>query len=948
MEWSDKLNEFYKKIQMYLMKMSQECGELKLLTLCITTENNNHIEHICKSMNNIFKIYNIPIEEKTSINNERCIQSYKYLLLNTNFENQERLAEDLVSGHLVDMCPPLSPYLLIQILWSLEYEEVLIESLLYIPLDLCTEVVKTVTKCIDRLPFQRLVKAIYQLILIIYTKFSQLKECSVQSKNVEESVQNLLMSFEEFLLLLTNPKLPYLMEASGLKKCEQHGIMLKKLICTIRKCLESKNKKILISSELEKLYNITFGREALVKCESTLIENTISTLNQQLVNLLLTKIKEVDCNIYLSWAELDDQENNMISLQRSIGIECYYFIDFVSNDKEISENTHLIECLQQLSCKSDPKQSSFALSLSELCCAIHSGKKELMRELLCRYKEWDRMVLDFIYDNRSLLEKKDCLTLLEYLTFVLMQSTEEDLKEFSYTLVIKILSCQSVTNIYEVITMYLTKYDGKSYLDCPHTDEAFHEFIMRNTNLQTSTNLKTVLLFLLKNPKMVLIVLLKITIGHSHYRNIMISPNDLLLLSPFMQIREGNNQILLTSVLRIICIENTEWNAKKFMDLVNIMLDNSVIKVHDLINNVYIPYLRQDTFNASNISSVLNSIRKLQVKCTKDTNIKELIIVLSRRMSFLRKNTSISKYVSNEIFIQITRILPYFLENKIFPVKIRKDIIDGIDSVIEPIDKLHFSSIWYFIQKGVSVIYIIEDYQRRCFFVLNRLKEDPKTSEKLRHYLSNLSLLREDFLRHLIIRSTEEEYQRICSELTIIYWIVFGWNDEMDAFDHILRVTIEACCLSLEYPSIGGCDLFTFLLKSLTRFCRTFISLEEMENYEQVYQALIKNINQLDGSIRHSPYADLFTTCITHLNDQTENDSANFLQDVLNTLDHFSDQCFEYNKYNKYSEATYKIPHSLKVSNCYMTYEIISACLKVPATEAYECIRRMNDLFVPK
>ena len=130
--------------------------------------------------------------------------------------------------------------------------------------------------------------------------------------------------------------------------------------------------------------------------------------------------------------------------------------------------------------------------------------------------------------------------------------------------------------------MYLTKYDGKSYLECPHTDEAFHEFIMRNTNLQTSTNLKTVLLFLLKNPKMVLIVLLKITIGHSHYRNIMISPNDLLLLSPFMQIREGNNQILLTSVLRIICIENTEWNAKKFMDLVNIMLDNSVIKVHDL------------------------------------------------------------------------------------------------------------------------------------------------------------------------------------------------------------------------------------------------------------------------------------------------------------------------------------------------------------------------------
>ena len=40
----------------------------------------------------------------------------------------------------------------------------------------------------------------------------------------------------------------------------------------IIKCLENKSKKILISSELEKLYSITFGREALVKCESTLID----------------------------------------------------------------------------------------------------------------------------------------------------------------------------------------------------------------------------------------------------------------------------------------------------------------------------------------------------------------------------------------------------------------------------------------------------------------------------------------------------------------------------------------------------------------------------------------------------------------------------------------------------------------------------------------------------
>lgn len=938
----DKLNEFYKRIQMYLMKKNQECGELKLLISCITNENNNHIDDICKSITNIFKTYDIPIGEKTTINNEKCVQSYKYLLLNTNFENQERLAEDIVSGHLVDMCPPLSPYLFIQILWNFEYENILIESLLYMPFDLCTEIVQVATKHIDKLPFQRSIKSIYKLIFIIYTKFFQLKEFSVQSKNIEESIQNLLLSFEEFLLLLTNSKLPYLIEVSDLKKYERHGIMLKKLICTIKRCLECKTKGPSTFNNLEKLYNITFGRESYIQYENTLVENTISTLNQQLMNLLLNKIKEIDCNIYLSWAELDDEENKMISLQRSIGIECYYFIEFITNDEELSKNIHLIECLQQLSSKSDPKQSTFVLSLSELCCAISSGKKELLKELLCRYKEWDSTILDFVYNNRSSLEKKDCLILLEYLTFILTQSTAEDLKESSYILIMKILSYQNIPDIYEIVMMYLTKYDGKNYLESPHLEETFHEFIMGNANLQTSTNLKTVLLFLLKNPKMILTILLKITIGYSHYTNIMISPNDLLLLSPFMQIREGNNQILITSVLKIICIENTEWNTKKFVDFVNVILDNSIIKVYELINNVYIPYLKEDTFNVSNINSILNNIRKLQIKCTKETNIKDLIIALAKKMSFLRKNTSISKYISSEIFVQITRILPYFLENKICSVSIKKEIFDGIESIIEPIDTLHFAPLWYLMHKGV--IDIIEDYERRCFVVLNRLKEDPKTSENLRHYLSDLSLLREDFLRHLIIRSTEEEYQRLGSELTIIYWFAFGWNDEIDAYNHFLRLTMEACCLSLEYPAIGGNDLFAFLLKSFIRFCRTFVLVEGMENQEKVYQSLIKNINQLDGSIKHSPYADLFTNCLTHLNNYTENDPVHFLQDVLNTFHHFSDQCLEYN--NEYNEITCKIPHSLKVSNFYITHEIISACMRVPATEAYECIKKMNELFV--
>ena len=940
----DELNEFYKKVQMYLMKKNQECGELKFLSSRTTTESSDHIDDLCKSMMGIFEAFDIPMKDKALVDNEKCAQSYKYLLLNTKFQNQERLAEDIVSGHLVDMCPPLSSYLLIQIMWYLGYEKILIQSVLHVPFDLCIEMLQIVRKCIEELPFQRLLDSMCELIFTAYTKFLGLKEAGIQSTNLEESVESFLINFEEVLLLLTNPQLIHLIEVSKAKKFERRGIILKRLISTIKSCLECRNKGCTTSDGLEKLYNVTFGREQFVKCEDMLIETGVTSLNEKMIDALLNKIKEIDCHTYLSWAGFDDDENNMITLQRSIGNECYYFIQLIHDDQQLSENTHLVECLQHLSSKSDPKQSSFVLSLQELCCAISDGKRELVKELLCRYKQWNHSILDFVHKNETLLDKKDCVNLLEYLAFAHTQPNEETFKELCHTVVTTILMHRDVSDIYEIVTAYLTKHDGKSYLESSHIEHAFNEFITRNSNLQTSTNLKVVLLFLLKDLKLVLTILVKITIGHPDYRNIMISANDMLLLSPFMQIREENNQIIATSVLRTVCIENVEWNGKKFMYFVRAVLDNSDINVNDLINNVFIPYLEADTFNAPNINSVLINISMLLARCTKNTHAKGLAIALAKKMSFLRKNTTISKYVSSEILGQIARIVK-LVERKSYdlPMSTKEEIITGVECVIEPIDKLYFASLWYLTQEGVGIVDIMNDYERRCFIVLDRLKEDPKASEGLRSYLSNLSLSKEDFLRHLILRSTRDEYQKLGAEFTTIYAFAFGYN-EIEAYNHFLRLTIEACCLSLEYPSIGGNDLFAFLLTSISQFCETFVLFEKMQDQMKVYQSLIKNIRQLDGSIKHTPYAHLFTTCLASLNNDTQRDFAHLLQDALNSLYCFSEQCLQSNY--EYDEETPKTSFSKEISNFYVNQEIISACMRVSATEANECVRRLNELFV--
>ncbi|XP_076650874.1 uncharacterized protein LOC143357985 [Halictus rubicundus] len=943
----DELNVFYKKVQTYLMKKNQECEGLQFLTVRATSESISHIDEVCETMLNLFESYSIPTKEKSLVNNEKCALSYLYLLLNTKFKNQERLAEDIVSGHLVDMCPPISPYLFIQILWKLEYEKVLIQSFYYMPFDLFTEVLAVMTKCIEELPFPKSMNIIYDTISIAYTKLVRLNEVGVQSQNFEESIKDYENNLQEFLLLLTNPEIIPLATSSSLKKSERYGIMLKKLVSTVHNCLEHKFQIISTSGDLKKLYNVTFGNETYEKCEESRMKTTVATLNGHLIELLLIKFKVIDCNIFLNWAEIDDEDNSMISLQRSIGIECYYFLEFIKSNEELSQNTHLIECLQVFSSKPDSNESSFVLSLQELCCAISEGKKELMKELLCRHKEWDRSILDFVFINRSLVGKKDCFNLLQYLTFVLEQSTDEEFKNLSYTLVMKILSLQVIPDIYEIVMMYLTKHDGKNYLESPHTEEAFNDFITRNSNLQTSTNLRIVLLFLLKNLRLILTIILKITIGHQDYGGTMIPANDTLLLSPFMGIRGDNNEILLTSILRTICIGDAQWDGRKFMKFIIVLLEHSVIEEDNLMNNVFIPYLEKDTVNLTNVNYVLYSIRKLQAQFTKNTNFKNLIMALAKKMSFLRKDKYNSKYASNETFNQITKVLTYFLETKGHRISdsTKREIFDQVQAVIEPIDKLHFTPLWLLMRRSSSAISIIEDYERRCFNVINRLKEDPTTPEKLRDYLSNLSLLREDILRYLITWSTDEDYCRLSKEVIDVYYYGFGWKNDFEGYDYFSRLMIEACCLSLEYPIIGGTDLFPSLFKSFTNFAKKFLR-ECPQNRRKVYESLMKKLRQLERIICQTHYADLYNSCFTNLDRVTQDDYNNSME-LVNNCSRFSDQClnFEWDYNDMYKELPMR-SHDPKISNFYVTHEIISACMKVPATEAYECIKRMNELFV--
>ncbi|KAG7200541.1 hypothetical protein KM043_001102 [Ampulex compressa] len=934
-----RMDGFYRKMQMLLMRRNQEYGELRFLTSRTTPENAASVDELCLSVMDVFETCGVPLDVENLRDEERAVQAFKYLVLNTNFTVQRRLEEDVVHGHLVDMCPPLSPFLLMQITWGFEYEKVLAESILHSPVDLCNEILEAVRSCINELPFQREMDFLLELAFNTYRKLMTVRNTGLQSSDPRTSIDRITANFEELLLLLESPKVIRLKELPTLQRYKRCGFILKDLIRVARKCLESQT-SVDKNSALEKLYKISFGREPFQACEETHMEETLQSINQALMNALLKKIKEIDCNMYMAWSEIDDVENCAISLQRSIGNDCYHFLEFLKKDQSLSQESHLIECLQQLASK--PENTTYVLSLQELCHEIQQGRKEYLKELMTRYKEWQPTMLSFIAEQKASLDKNDCSNLLEYLTFLLLHSEGEDYKELAYSTITEIVFLRSIPDIYEIAVEYITKHDGRNCLESRHTEDTFEHFIRQNSNLRTPKNLKIILLFLLRSPKKVLTILLKIAIGYPEYSNILISPGDLLLLSPFLSIRDENNRPYLSAILKSVCLESTQWHPKKLMDLLRVMIDRSIIEGHELVNNVFVPYLDSDSFNASNLKSILANIRQFQSKCTRETNTKELIVSLARRMASLRRNSSLLKYTSSEIFSQIVRILEYFLEIRANALDqtTRRSILRGIEALVEPVDKIHFSHLWHLLPHGASVLDIVEDYERRCCFVTNRIKEDASFSEGLRSYLSDVSLLREDFLRHLISRTTELEFQKVACEVTIMYWFMFGWENEMEAYDHLLRLTMETCSLTLEYPSAFPRDSFAFLLSCLLRFCRDFVRLESLKDTEVIYRSTIRNVRSLEESVRSTRYKSLFTDVLARAFRIVDQDYS--IQELLMVLQDFSGQCLELS--HELPEEDSGAP-TRRISSFYASHQFISACMRMPAVDAYECIGRLDALF---
>lgn len=399
------------------------------------------------------------------------------------------------------------------------------------------------------------------------------------NRDVTKVTHQLVAHFQSLLDLVSTKYATS--QSSQEVKYVQHGIFLKNMFRCVKTCMRYKTKNYRETSDDLQSFKITYGNpngnmDYFCEIPTETAQFVLSTLDKELVTLLQDQIKQIDCFEFMEWAEKDDEENIMISLQRAIIIEIHCFMEFIKQD-EFLFDSDLLQNLQQFVGLDKSEEST--LTVQELCDSIKSNKLDEigMKELIKRYKEWNQSVLDFIIEE-ELLNKKDLGILLEYLHYTYAHSNSHKEKRHTYTLILRVLLAEDLPNMYELVLEYTLRHFYDNPLECLFNSENFIKFI--ETNIKQEQNMRTSVVFVLLNPKEVLTTLVRVAMGSTDtkYRNVVFGKLQLPFLHSFLILKIDNqNTNLLTYILKDAWLhDHSTWCYMEFKTFMNDMFETKV------------------------------------------------------------------------------------------------------------------------------------------------------------------------------------------------------------------------------------------------------------------------------------------------------------------------------------------------------------------------------------
>ncbi|KYN41816.1 hypothetical protein ALC56_03746 [Trachymyrmex septentrionalis] len=868
-------------IRILLSPLQQQHGQLKYLSCQTTNENSRSIDEVSKIIMYYLKdqlgMYNIKIFIADNNFNTKhnflpkFITCYKYLLLNTNFSSQYLLKKDMRFGHVVGLWPTLSPCLFVQILWYSRCEDLLIESIVHIPLDLCVEILQITIEHINELTLLRARRLILLLIYKIYYKCLWLHLGTISIENIMKCVQQLITYFEILLNLLVPKFITFhnLSIENKYNKQVQHGILIKNILQCIKKCTSSKIKNYLENYDRAMLFRLTYGNfNEHMNYYHTLSSNDVKSiiiiLDQKLITLLLNQIKYVDSFECTVWRNIVDDENTMISLHRAIIIECHYLNEFIKQNNFLMKNEQLFLCLKQLI--GSMKSEESILTLQELCYDIAKGKLHGIKELIKRYKEWDLYTLDFIRQRVKFLDLNDFCIILEYLYYKFAYLHTKTEKYRVYISVLKILIHLKEHDLHRIILQYMKRHFDDNCLEYLYNEKSFDTFLRQNLVVEEFNNSRSMvntnsqrcralLIFILLNPKDVLSKLMLYEMNVESFDSILFQNNIFaFFIHDYCNLQKDQLNVLMYILKNIVLQQHTAWHTN-FRTFINKLLDYQMVTVDDVIHELYIPYLRSSHFKEINIRIILLHIQSIVTRklYTYRTNFTHLIIILIKKTSLLRKfNAIFSKFALYKLGIKlVNNIITDLLYSSTPLPNIDHNAIRLSSYHVEPLD----------IKKTrptMNIMNIIEEYERRCLFIHQRLRTDPRCHPKLRSFVQSFKLNREAFIRHIMLHCYEKEYIVLANELTFVFWYKFGWADEMMAYENIIRITADVSQVALMYLDTFPKHTFIMLLYAIVKFSKSVLKNMTGDKHKTICYNLLRTLSSINTIVSETYYGKMY------------------------------------------------------------------------------------------
>nr|XP_012215416.1 PREDICTED: uncharacterized protein LOC105667886 isoform X7 [Linepithema humile] len=870
---------------------------------------------------------------------------------------------DFANGHKVNMWPNISPYLFIQIIWLLEYDEVLVESLQHIPLDLCAEILDITIKCLNELQSERAISLICSLISRIYCRCLWLDWNVHLKNNVKERLYQLVAYFQMLLDLLD--EFNKFSEICIEEKYKQRGIFLKRILCHTRLCMCKKLSSNLINPDVKyiaDMYRLTFGNlplEFYHKFTNYEINSIMIMLDQELVTLLLKQISKVEYLECIYWAKIEDKEDITTSLQHAVAIECHNFMEYMKKDDFLMGNDHLRHLLQQIIQWSDfssPENSNrFSLTLQELCASIVNDKSKNIRKLMKRYKEWDQLTMNFISDRMHLLEKNDIFFLLEYLHHVFANSLNATERNQAYLSVVTMLERVNVINLHFCVLKYTKHHFQDNYLECMYDDKVFHNFIKNEINFCDPRKLHMLLIHILLNAKKVLTILVKIMINHVDDRNFTKKKEgELLLLTPFFRLKVDKRYNLLLVILKEVCFNNI-LDGSRLCTFLEDMLYIKMIKTNDLFNYFYIPYFIRTDFNEDNVNHLDIMLQNMSF-IAKDFKFKNkinyilLIVAVLKKMSLIRRNTECIKgdmdetlYNARKVLRKFQRCFPTIFTYETMMSKLR-DYHCTVGIWLEPLDWAQMSMIIIRLDK-IDIRNVILDYEARCFPIHQRLRTNSIWIYNKR-FTNCTRINRESLIRHMMLHATMREFKSLVYELTELYYH-FGWTSQLEAYENLVRIAAEAIQLTIVYSKTFPPNASITLLRTLVKFCKKFAKKSDANLHYAVCCILLKTLFSLQQLINGTRYTKVYSDMLIHINNKFANKSYTDAKHYFYNVKEWMKVCFgRYNSrriisFEKMFESTSTLNNETnsrasnnKLLNLFNEYNFVCDCITLVNAKA--------------